>query len=258
MYRKALTGRLIAILLLLSSLFPAISMAETVRVTNGEWPPFTSEKLPHGGPLSRIIAEAFALEGLQVEYGYFPWKRAYEYARTARWDASVGWAPTPKHQQDFLMSAPVITVNKGLFHLKSVPFDWTRIDDLKNWRIGAAAGYSYGNEWDTAVRDGRLKIEEVTVDEQNIRKLLLHRVDVIAMEVDVANHLIRTLLSPEEAAMIKQHPRLVMQTPICLALSRRSERSPELLTRFNQGLRRLKESGAYDRYLQELQTHPRR
>ena len=254
MYRQALNTLLIVPLLFLTSLLPIAAGAETVRIANGEWPPFTSEKLAHKGPLSRIVTEAFAQEGIQVEYGYFPWKRAYDYAKTAKWDGSVGWAPTPKHQQDFHMSTPVIMVDKGLFHLKNTPFDWVRIDDLKRWRVGAAAGYSYGDEWDKAVKDGRLAVEEVTVDEQNIRKLLLNRIDVIAMEVDVANHLIKTRLSPEEAAMIQQHPRLIMQTPICLALSRQSERSPDLLVRFNRGLQRLKASGAYDRYLQELRS----
>lgn len=258
MYRSAMTNGLIGLLLALLSLCASVANAESVRITNGEWPPFTSDQLPYKGPLSRIVAEAFALEGITVEYGYFPWKRAYEYAKTGKWDGSVGWAPTPKHLQDFHMSNPVIMVDKGLFHLKGIPFDWKSVGDLKGWKVGGTAGYSYGDEWDDAVREGRLKVDEVTADEQNIRKLLLRRVDVIAMEVDVANHLMRTLLSPEEAAMIAQHPRLIMQTPICLALSRQSARSAELLTRFNRGLQRLTESGAYERYIQELHAGARR
>lgn len=171
MHRRTLTNTLTGILLALVSLFPGCVLGESVRITNGEWPPFTSERLPDKGPLSRIVSEAFALEGVTVEYGYFPWKRSYDYARSGKWDGSVGWAPTPKHQQDFLMSKPVLTVDKGLFHLKNLPFDWKTIDDLKGWKVGSTAGYSYGDEWDKAVGDGRLKVEEVTVDEQNIRKL---------------------------------------------------------------------------------------
>jgi polar amino acid transport system substrate-binding protein len=254
MDRRALCNGLVGLLLGLVSLSSNTVIAETIRITNGEWPPFTSENLPDKGPLSRIVTEAFALEGITVEYGYFPWKRAYDYAKSGKWDGSVGWAPTPKHIQDFHMSTPVITVDKALFHLKNIPFDWTTIDDLKGWKVGGTAGYSYGDDWDKAVKDGRLKVEEVTTDEQNLRKLLLRRVDIVAMEVDVANYLIRAHLSPEEAAMITQHPRLVMQTPICLALSRQSARSADLLTRFNRGLRRLTESGAYERSLQELHT----
>ena len=229
-----------------------IARAETIRITNGEWPPFTSEQLPYNGPLSRIVLEAFALEGVTVEYGYFPWKRAYENAKTGKWDGSVGWAPSSKHRQDFYMSKPVIYVNKALFHLKNTPFDWKSIDDLGKWRLGGTAGYSYGDEWDQAAKFGHIKVEEVTADEQNIRKLLLKRIDVFVMEVDVAHYLIRKLLTPEEAALITSHPKMVVETSICLALPRQLEMSPGLLIRFNRGLQRLKDSGQYSAYLQDI------
>ena len=258
MHRHGLTPALTGILLALLNLLPTGALAESVRITNGEWPPITSERLPDKGPLSRIVSEAFALEGVTVEYGYFPWKRAYDYARTGKWDGSIGWAPTEKHLRDFLLSKPVLMVDKGLFYLKSTPFDWKTIDDLKGWKVGSTAGYAYGDDWDKAINEGRLQIEEVTVDEQNIRKLLLRRVDVVAMEVDVANHLLRTLLPPDVAATIVQHPKLVMQTPICLALSRKTERSAALMERFNRGLQRLTESGAYARHIQELHTGDKR
>ena len=229
--------------------------AETVRITNGEWSPFTSEQLPYNGPLSRIVLEAFALEGVSVEYGYFPWKRAYEMAKNGKWDGSVGWAPSARHLQDFYMSKPVIYVNKALFHLKTTPFDWKSIDDLSNWRLGGTAGYSYGVEWDQAAKSKRIKVDEVATDEQNIRKLLLKRIDVMAMEVDVANYLMSKLLTPEEAARITSHPKLVMNTSICLALSRQLDTSPGLLVRFNRGLQRLKDSGQYDVYMRDIRQN---
>ena len=42
-----------------------------------------------------------------------------------------------------------------------------------------------------------------------------------------------------------------MQTSICVAFSRQSEKSPALLARFNRGLQRLKDSGRYDEYRAE-------
>ena len=121
----------------------AVSVAETIRITNGEWPPFMSERLPYQGPLSRVVAEAFALEGITVEYGFFPWKRAYQHAKTGKWDGTIGWAPTAEHLQDFYMSEPLVVLDKALFHLKSTPFDWKTIDDLNQWRVGGTAGYSF-------------------------------------------------------------------------------------------------------------------
>ena len=233
----------------------ALAVGERVRITNGEWPPFTSERLPHHGPLSRVVVEAFALEGITVDYGFFPWKRAYQHARTGKWDGTIGWAPTPEHLADFHMSEPLMVLDKALFHLKSTPFDWTTIEDLSRWRLGGTAGYSYGKEWDLAVREGRLKVEEVPLDEQNIRKLLLRRIDVAAMELDVARYLMATQLSPQEADLLTYHPRFIMQTPICLGLSRQSEESPARLARFNRGLQRLRHSGRYEVYMGDL--HPR-
>lgn len=242
----------IGILSMLLALGGTAVAGESVRITNGEWPPFTSRQLANGGLLSRIVAEAFALEGVTVEYGYFPWKRSYELAKSGRWDGSVGWAPSSEHRRDFEMSEPVIFVGKGLYHLKDTTFDWKVIDDLNRWRVGGTAGYSYGDEWDRAVKAGRLRIDEVTADEQSLRKLLLRRIDVIAMEVEVAEYLIQTILTPEEAAAIVRHPRLLTQAPICLALSRQSARAPGLLLRFNRGLQRLKDSGKYEQYVGQV------
>lgn len=54
---------------------------ETIRITNGEWEPFLSQHSPHYGINSHIVSEAFRLEGIQVKWGFFPWKRAFIEAR---------------------------------------------------------------------------------------------------------------------------------------------------------------------------------
>ena len=53
----------------------AASQKETIRLGSGEWPPYTSEKLMHEGVASLLIKEAFALEGVDVTFEYYPWKR---------------------------------------------------------------------------------------------------------------------------------------------------------------------------------------
>jgi len=222
------------------------SWAETLRITNGEWPPFTSQHLPHGGPLSHIVSEAFKQVGVTVEYGYFPWKRAYDYARSGAWDGSVGWARNAAHRKDFVMSEPVIHVDKVLFYRKAAPIGWLRVEDLKRWRLGATAGYSYGDEWDNAVRNGVLRVETVTLDAQNLRKLLDNRLDAVAMELDVGLYLLRTAFVPRQSEQITYHPRNLGRTPISLALSRQSPASGALIERFNRGLALLQASGRLD------------
>ena len=69
--------------------------AEDIRLTNGEWPPFTSKEFQHGGVMSRIVTEAFAAEGVTVQYEYVPWKRAYAAAKTAKRTARSAGPPPP-------------------------------------------------------------------------------------------------------------------------------------------------------------------
>ncbi len=53
----------------------------TIRFTNGEWQPLMSKNGPHHGIASHVVTEAFALVGVEVEYGFSPWKRAMKLAR---------------------------------------------------------------------------------------------------------------------------------------------------------------------------------
>ena len=217
---------------------------QSVRLTNGEWPPYTSETLPHGGLITRLVTAAFLEEGIEARYGYYPWKRAYKYGMSGEWDGALGWVPTEERRADYYFSEPVIYIDSALFHLKGVAFDWNTIDDLRGWRLGAAAGYSYGEQWDSAVRSGRLVVDEATDDATNLHKLLHSRVDAVAIQVDVAKYLMRQL-TPQEAAQITRYPRLLDHTTSCLAVSRRQPGASELIARFNRGLQRLKDSGAY-------------
>jgi polar amino acid transport system substrate-binding protein len=226
---------------------------ETIRITNGDWPPFQSEKmLLHHGVLSRIVTEAFALEGITVEYGFFPWRRARMNAQRGVWDGSMAWAyRRPDFVPHFLFSDPIVTVPKTLFFLKSHPVKWNSIEDLRGLRIGITAGYTYGEDFDRAAKDGVFAVEEVTRDEQNLRKLLKGRLDAVAMEIDVALFFMQTELTPEEAGQIVHGERLLMEAPMCAVFPKCLEKSPRLVEALNRGLSRLRESGLLDTYIRE-------
>ena len=91
---------------------------ETIRITNGEWPPYLSEKLKHNGLASRIVREAFELEGIQVVYDFFPWNRSLMLAQTGEWDGTAVWLRSPEREQEFYISDPVVQSTYVFFHLK--------------------------------------------------------------------------------------------------------------------------------------------
>ena len=66
-----------------------ISLAsETVSIAVGEWIPYQSREMRHYGVVNRVIDRAFALQGVEVVFEFFPWKRSYIMAKRGDFDAT--------------------------------------------------------------------------------------------------------------------------------------------------------------------------
>ena len=226
---------------------------EIIRLTNGEWPPYLGEDLPHYGIVSRILTEAFALEGVGVEYGFFPWERAYELAKDGEeWDGSTYYIYTHERQKYFYGSESFGDSIHVIFHLKSYEFDWTMLEDMQGITIGATEGLYYEEDFRNAEESGNVKIEWIPQDEMIIRMLLAGRIDVFVQDMYVGYSLLKKYLTPEERQLVTHHPKPYIVTTGSLLLSRNVERNREMIVLFNRGLQRLSESGKVDEYFAEL------
>ena len=176
---------LIPIFLLTST---GIFAEETIRITIGEWAPFLSKDLKHYGLAARIVTESFALEGVKVEYGFFPWARSKFFAQEGEWDGSAVWMHNSERAKDFLFSDSVVEVKNIFFHLKSYSFDWNTIDDLKGIPIGGTIEYSYGEEFQNAEKTGEIEVQRAPSDEINFRKLLAGRIKIFPCVLDNSYH----------------------------------------------------------------------
>ena len=84
----------IMILFLIAFCFSPVFAEEEIMISIGEWHPFISKELPHYGIVSHIISEAFAESQIKMKYGFFPWKRSYNYVKTGKYHASAIWGKT--------------------------------------------------------------------------------------------------------------------------------------------------------------------
>ncbi len=223
---------------------------EKIRITNGEWLPYHSENLPHYGAGSRIVTEAFALEGVDVEWGFFPWKRSYKNVVIGQWDASIGWIRNPEREKEVLFSDPVYGGDQVFFHLKSNPFDWKTIEDLKGIKIGAMLGYSYGDLFDSAEKNGIIDVERLSKEVMNFKKLITGRIPLFAHAKDSGYETLRKNFKPDEVQQVTHHSHPVQVVNYCLVIAKNEKNKP-LLEKFNRGLKKLKESGEVDKYLKE-------
>ncbi len=226
---------------------------ENIRLTNGEWPPYLSEDLKYYGISSRIVTEAFARVGVKVEYGFFPWKRAFKYAKTGEWDGSVIWQRTPEREKYFYFSDVILEGTYVFFHLKSVNFDWNTIEDLKGIKIGATGGYTYGEAFDKAAKENSIQVDYVIYDVQNLKKMLAGRIKIFPVELNVGLDLLQKHFSPEQINKITFHPKIIKRNFYRLILSKKIKTNRKRIALFNKGLSRLCNNGKVKQYMLEFE-----
>ncbi len=235
----------------LLAIAPACTWAvETIALTTGDWPPYVVQDEPGHGVVARIVSEAFALEGVQVRYVFGSWTRAYIDAEQGRADGSIIWLADAERARRFHYSDPVFEAKTVLFHLKSQPFDWTRIEDLYPVTVGGTIGYKYQFE-----PNANIHIDRGATDEAGFRKLLGGRFPVFISDLNAGKAILRTYFTFSEEQRITYHARPIKMTSYHLILPRKMARSAQLLERFNRGLKRLHESGKYAQYFAALRQH---
>jgi len=242
-----------ALLLLFSLLFSGLPQAAEVTLTNGEWPPYLGQKLPHQGVASRIVAEAFALEGIDVRWEFYPWARALRLAERGDRAGAAVWLYSPEREQQFFISDPVVESGYHFFHLKHLDFNWKHVKDLHGLNICGTVGYNYGEAFQQAEAEKSLKVRRQTSDELCFRQVLSGRVDVFPMDKVVGFAMLHQHFSAAERAQLSFHPEPLRSDPLHLLLSRKVPGNAELNVRFNRGLARLRESGKIAQYLLEAQ-----
>lgn len=225
---------------------------KTIRLTNGEFPPYFSEALKYDGFCSQIVREAFASEGVTVTYGFYPWKRAYVLSAEGYWDGSVGWRYSEdRNAKHYYSDQPICQGKIVFFHRKNFPFHWESFLDLKNVNIGVTLGYGYTQSFQNALANGIITVDTAAEDVLNFRKLLVGRIDIFPNDLDVGYNELRTALSVEERQQITHHLQEVGAIDYHLILSKQKKSNAHMIKVFNRGFERLKASGRYDQILDE-------
>ncbi|MDX1451841.1 MAG: transporter substrate-binding domain-containing protein [Oleiphilaceae bacterium] len=230
------------------------TLAEKIVLATGDWPPYVSEDLKHQGVTARIVREAFRLAGEDVEFQYYPWKRALILSEKGAVDGTFPWSLKPERAEDHLYSDPIGDYGYVIFHFKSKPFDWETIEDLKPYKIGGTNGYNYGNAFLTAAKNGDIRVEWAPSDDINWQLLLKGRIDLFPSDREAGYTKLRELFLDEEVALVTHHPiPLKPLTPLHLLLPKSNPLSEQRLEQFNKGLAILKERGRYHALLKELE-----
>ncbi len=231
---------------------PPAWATEKIRLTIGEWMPYHSKKVEHYGVGTRIVTEAFALQGVEVEYGWFPWSRAKHLVEAGEWDGCVSWAWVAEWQDLFYFSDEPIYEGAGVFfHLKSYSFDWNNIEDLFGIPMGGILTYAYPGIPNEYLESGDIDMGRAPSELQNFKMLLSGRIKLFPENIDVGYHIIKQNFPEETVKRFTHHPKPLQHYTYHMILSKKIARNAQMMALFNKGLKQLKQSGRYDEIFAE-------
>lgn len=221
-------------------------LAQTIRMVQYQAPPYAADNLPEGGFYCQLAKEAFAIYGHDVTVSWRPLKRAFAMVKEGTADLSLGFLKIPQRERSVLFSTePIASSPVAIFYLKAKGFNWDTLEDLQGLRIGDRLGnVNGGSDYLAAEQAGRLTIERVTTDAQNISKLLMGRIDVLIGAASMIKGALRASFSREEQDQIAMHPKPLHVVYGFAIFNRRL--SPQLIDAFNSGVRKLRENGRFD------------
>ena len=220
-----------------------VTANEVIKLTTGEWAPYTIEKDQKGGVLQKIVSESLKQEQIDVEYIFYSWKKAYKLAKEVEVDGTIPWFKTPEREIDFLYSKNAILRTKTVFfHLKSLDFKWKAYEDLKNYNLGETLGFKTAKILD----EKGLKVQLAESEKEKYKKLLTGEIEVTSASQLVGYNIIKNNFSPKDALKFTNHPKKVYPgTGIYFLVSKKHPRAQELVDKFDKGLNKLIRSGRY-------------
>ncbi|WP_157729938.1 substrate-binding periplasmic protein [Bacterioplanes sanyensis] len=226
-------------------LLASAALADTVTLAIGDWEPFTSSKDPEGKISQNIVQEAFATQGMTVDFKFMPWKRAYENAKAGNVDGTFPWYSNEERAQEMMIAEKaLLQENEVFFYRADTNFDWASFADLKQYKLGGSIGYSHVD-----ILEGEgVELDKAKDDLTNLKKLAAGRIDAFPIGLNVGKYLVKNNLPADQAAMIKQHPKALSSGDMFM-LFVKNDRGRQLADVFNKGIQALKDSGRYDELL---------
>ncbi|MFT5658878.1 MAG: polar amino acid transport system substrate-binding protein [Gammaproteobacteria bacterium] len=234
------------ILGLFSILCSAVFAEDKIHLTNGEWAPFQSAKLPGYGAASRAMTAAFSAVDIEVEYGFFPWNRAMELVRQGLWDGTFMWVLTPERSRDFLVSDALFTVQEVVYYSLDRPLAATHAKDMKGKTMGALHASAFGAQFNEFIESGEITVIRAHTNQQLFQMLSNGRVDFVPELETSGSDAIREFLTTSQQEKIATINSIKHPWSYHLLISRLSENGAHFLSAFNKGLVMIKADGTFE------------
>ena len=219
----------------------SIAAEKHITAVTEPWPPYMGPKLIDNGFLPQVLDAAFRRVGYSVDVEFKAWEDALNDVKTGAKDILCGAYYATEREQYLAYSQPIAEAQDVLFIKAGKKISYTQLSDLKPYKIGVVRGAVHGKEFDAA--DFLIKEADAERD-QNIRKLLVDKIDLMAGPRDVINYIIKRDFPLFVNKIVAIDPPL-STNKIYFCFSKKVARHQELLDVFNEGLKLIKNDGTF-------------
>lgn len=214
--------------------------AQPITLATGDnYFPFVDQRLPYGGWSRAIVETTFAQMDQTIETTILPWPRVTFSIKQCDYDAGYAYIQTPERHADFLYSEPLLHV-----HIKAVVHQYSphyHPDDLRKQIVCTPYGFALTptlEQW-AHQKNNRVQSANQTTG------CLLH-VAKKRSDVALVNHYfqLHTFMRQHQLAnQLRLIEPAIVSVTVHLIAPRHLPGSQRLITRFNQALASLRESG---------------
>jgi len=211
------------------------------------WPPHYGKDLDEGGYTVEIVREALKRVGYRLETVWLPWKRAQMEAARGDYDGLGASYYTKERAIQFAYSDPVATTEIVFFKRSQDDIKYSKLEDLKPYKIGTGFGYGYPEEFLKA--DYLQKIEAYEA-KTNITRLLNKRIDlIIESRQTILFYLKQEYPDKPNSLEVLGEPLETMSLYVLFSKNRPNHK--QKVDDFNRGLKMIKEDGTYQKIMRK-------
>ncbi|HTH95852.1 MAG TPA: transporter substrate-binding domain-containing protein [Stellaceae bacterium] len=220
----------------------AAQAADYSLVTGTDYPPYADAKLPDGGLAVRIVKHALEHVGRTIDIQVLPWSRGFAAVRDGKADGTFPYAPSPDRTLVMQASTPIFILESHIWFAPDRPIAGVSAADLAGKRFCLPIGYAAAEPLQALIDHGVVRLVVPRNLENCVRMVQGNHADFTADDPDV----IRAVLQDTHIDLVESSQSL-QNRPLVLLVAKGRPRGVALLADFNEGLRRMKADGSYDR-----------
>jgi polar amino acid transport system substrate-binding protein len=241
----------IALIFFLITAFSTSLFAQTVELAvDDSNPPFMykNNATNAAAGLYPEMAKVFFKEiGVDVTVTPYPWKRTLQLSEEGRFGV-IGIYINADRLKIYDYSEPIFGEKIVIYTQSDKSFSFKTVADLKGKKIGVLRGWSYGDDFDAARKQGDFTAEDNTSDEANLKKLQKGRLDCLVAIQESGDSLIKKFNMADKVTKLDP-PLVVNSTYIVFP---KSAKLQDILDKINVTVARMKQDGSYNTMVEEI------